>query len=173
MWCSLTAGCGLAGRTNAGSFDVPEVITVISPAFHDQGVIPQRYTCFGKGLSPPLRWSGVPPGTKALALVVDDSDAPVQPYIYWLVFDIGSQTTELQEASLPPNARQAQGSNKLASYHPPCPHSASHSYRFTVYAMDSYLPLPNGAGVKAAWSAIAQRAIARGRLTGIAENPRV
>jgi Raf kinase inhibitor-like YbhB/YbcL family protein len=171
VWCSLTAGCGLAGRTNAGSFDVPEIITVSSVAFHDQGVIPRRYTCFGKGLSPPLRWSGVPPEAKALALVVDDSGAPVEPYIYWLVFDISPQTTELQEASLPPNARQAQGSDKQARYHPPCPRSASHSYRFTVYAMDSYIPLPNGAGTKAVWSAIAQRATARGRLTGIAENP--
>jgi Raf kinase inhibitor-like YbhB/YbcL family protein len=171
MWCSLTAGCGLIGSTNAGSFDVPEVITVTSLAFRDQGVIPQRYTCFGKGLSPPLHWSGVPTGTRALALVVDDSGAPVEPYIYWLVFDIGPQTTELQEASLPPNARQAQGSNKRTRYHPPCPRAASHSYRFTVYAMDSYVPLPNGAGVKAAWTAIADRAIARGRLTGIAQNP--
>jgi Raf kinase inhibitor-like YbhB/YbcL family protein len=171
MWCSLTAGCGLVGGTNTGSFDVPQVITVTSLAFRDQGVIPRRYTCFGKGLSPPLHWSGVPTGTKALALVVDDSGAPVKPYIYWLVFDISPQTAELQEASLPPNARQAQGSNKLARYNPPCPRTANHSYRFTVYAMDSSVSLPNGAGEKATWTAIAQRAIARGRLTGIAQNP--
>jgi len=172
MWCSMTAGCGLIGSTNTGSFDVPETITVTSVAFREQGLIPQRYTCFGKGLSPPLHWSGVPTGrTKALALVVDDSDAPVTPYIHWLVFDISGQTLELQEASLPPNARQAQGSDHRARYRPPCPRSGRHSYRFTVYAMDAPVALPNGAPEKAAWSAIAARAIARGRLTGIVENP--
>lgn len=170
--CSLTAGCGLIGGTNTGSFDVPEIITVTSLAFRDQGIIPDRYTCFGKGISPPLRWSGVPTGTKALALIVDDSGAPVTPYIYWVVFDISPETTELQEGTLPLNARQARGSAKLARYDPPCPGSASHSYRFTLYAMDAPVSLPNGAPLKSAWTAIAARAIARGRLNGIAANPR-
>jgi len=169
--CSLTVGCGLIGGTNVGSFDVPEIITVTSLGFRDQGDVPLRYTCFGKGISPPIHWSGVPTGTKALALVVDDSDAPVTPYIYWLVFDISPQTTELQEGSLPPSARQAQGTDNIAKYGPPCPRSESHSYRFTLYAMNAPVSLPNGAGLKAAWPAIAARAIARGRLTGIVRNP--
>ncbi len=168
--CAATAGCGLIGGTKTGSFDVPQIITVTSLAFRDQGMIPLRYTCFGKGVSPPIHWSGVPPGTKALALVVDDSDAPVTPYIYWLVFDISPQTTELQEASVPPGARQAQGSNNIASYHPPCPRSGSHSYRFTLYAMSASVPLRGGAQAKATWSAVAARALARGRITGIVVN---
>src|SRR6266536_6612294 len=169
--CLMTAGCGLIGGTNTGSFDVPEIITVTSLGFRDQGPIPHRYTCFGKGISPPIHWSGVPTGTKALALVVDDSDAPVTPYIYWLVFDISPETTELQEGSLPPNARQARGSDNVARYAAPCPRSGSHSYRFTLYAMNAPVPLPNKAAMAAAWPAIAARAIARGRLTGIVRNP--
>jgi Raf kinase inhibitor-like YbhB/YbcL family protein len=167
---SAIAGCGLVGGTNTGSFDVPQIITVTSLAFRDQSEIPARYTCFGKGISPPIHWSGIPTGTKALALVVDDSDAPVTPYIYWIVFDISPRTTELPEGSLPPNARQAQGSDNIAKYHPPCPRSGSHSYRFTLYAMNAYVPLPNGATAKAAWTAIAARAVARGRITGIVVN---
>jgi Raf kinase inhibitor-like YbhB/YbcL family protein len=170
--CTITAGCGLIGGTNTGAFDVPQIITVTSLAFRDQGVIPPRYTCFGRGVSPPIHWSGVPTGTKALALVVDDSDAPVTPYIYWLVFDISPRTTELQEASLPPSARVAQGSDSVTRYHPPCPRSGSHSYRFTLYALNAYVPLPNGAAAKAAWSAIAARAVARGRITGIVVDKR-
>lgn len=170
VMCTSAAGCGLIGGTNAVSFDVPQIITVTSMAFRDQGVIPQRYTCFGKGVSPPIHWSGVPTGTKALALVVDDSDAPVTPFIYWIVFDISPQTTELQEASVPPNARQAQGSDDIAGYHPPCPRSGSHSYRFTLYAMNASVPLPNGAPAQEAWSAIAARALARGRITGVVVN---
>jgi Raf kinase inhibitor-like YbhB/YbcL family protein len=164
--CAATAGCGLIGGTNTGSFDVPQIITVTSLAFRDQGVIPQRYTCFGKGVNPPIHWSGVPTGTKALALVVDDSDAPVTPYIYWLVFDISPRTTELQVGSLPPSAREAQGSDDVARYHPPCPRSGSHSYRFTLYAMNAPVLLPNGTPAKAAWTAIAAHAVARGRITG-------
>jgi Raf kinase inhibitor-like YbhB/YbcL family protein len=167
---SAIAGCGLVGGTNTGSFDVPEIITVTSLAFRDQSEIPDRYTCFGKGISPPIHWSGVPTGTRALALVADDSDAPITPYIYWIVFDISPRATELQEGSLPPDARQAQGSDNIARYHPPCPHSGSHSYRFTLYAMNAYVPLPNGATAKAAWTAIATRAVARGRITGIVVN---
>jgi Raf kinase inhibitor-like YbhB/YbcL family protein len=167
---SAIAGCGLVGGTNTGSFDVPQIITVTSLAFRDQSEIPARYTCFGKGISPPIHWSGIPTGTKALALVVDDSDAPVTPYIYRIVFDISPRTTELQEGSLTPNARQAQGSDNIARYHPPCPRSGSHSYRFTLYAMNAYVPLPNGVTAKAAWTAIAARAVARGRITGIVVN---
>lgn len=172
--CAALAGCGLIGGPGAVGADVPDTITVTSPAFRDQGLIPERYTCFGGGVSPPIHWSGVPAGTRALALVVDDADAPVKPYVYWIVFDISSQTTEFQEAasrSLPAGALQAQASNGRARYNPPCPRSGSHSYRFTVYAMDKPVSLPAGAGLKQVWSAVAQQAIARGRLTGTAVAP--
>jgi hypothetical protein len=169
--CTLLAGCGLIGGPRSVSADVPNTITVTSPAFGAQGVIPKRYTCFGAGVSPPIHWSGVPTGTRALALLVDDADAPVKPYVYWIVFDISSQTTELQEGSLPPDALQAQTSNGQAKYHPPCPRSGSHSYRFTVYAMSQPVSLPTGAGLETVWSAVAQVAIARGRLTATAEVP--
>ncbi len=47
-----------------------------SRAFSEQGEIPSLYTCQGKDVSPPLGWSGLPEGTKGLALIVDDPDAP-------------------------------------------------------------------------------------------------
>ena len=178
LWAALCAvlgpalaGCGLIGGSGTVSGDVPDTITVNSPAFSDQGVIPQRYTCFGTGMSPPIHWSGVPSGAQALALVVDDANAPVKPYVYWIVFDISSQTTEFQEGSLPPGALQAQASNGKARYDPPCPRSGRGSYRFTVYAMSRPVSLPAGADLQQVWSAVAQVAIARGRLTGRALVP--
>jgi Raf kinase inhibitor-like YbhB/YbcL family protein len=167
----LLAGCGLIGGPGAVGADVPDTITVTSGAFRDQGLIPERYTCYGAGVSPPIHWSGVPAGTRALALLVDDANAPVKPYVYWIVFDISSQTTEFQERSLPPGALQAQASNGRARYNPPCPRSGSHSYRFTVYAMNEPVSLPAGANLMQVWSAVAQQAIARGRLTGTAVAP--
>jgi Raf kinase inhibitor-like YbhB/YbcL family protein len=156
----VLAGCGLVG--GATTFQADN-ITVTSPVF-TRGVIPARYTCYGAGQSPALHWSGAPTSTRSLALVVDDADAPITPYIYWIVFDIAPATTGIQQGQLPTGARQARNSAGHARYDPPCPRNQHHSYRFTVYALDSVLSLPNGTSMKSAWLAIARAATARGRL---------
>ena len=51
-------------------------LSLTSPAFAEGGEIPTRYTCEGQDVSPPLAWSEPPGGTKSLALIVDDPDAP-------------------------------------------------------------------------------------------------
>jgi Raf kinase inhibitor-like YbhB/YbcL family protein len=162
---AAVAGCGLGSATTFQS----DNITVTSPVI-SRGVIPARYTCHGAGQSPPLHWSGVPTGTKALALVVDDADAPITPYIYWIVFNINPSTTDIQQGQLPPGARQADNSAGHPVYDPPCPRNQEHSYRFTVYALDSVLSLPNGTSLKSAWEAIAHAATDRGRLPVNAES---
>jgi phosphatidylethanolamine-binding protein (PEBP) family uncharacterized protein len=98
-----------------------------------------------------------------VALIVDDSSAPITPYIYWLVFDISPGTTDIQEGSLPTGARQAQNSKGSADYQAPCP-SGRHSYRFTIYALDRVLELPSGAPLLSVWTAIAAATIGRGRI---------
>ena len=72
-------------------------------------IMPDRFTCGGARTgSPPLTWAGAPAGTKSIALVVDDADAPITPYVYWVVFDIGPGTSALLEGQLPPGrARRA------------------------------------------------------------------
>jgi Raf kinase inhibitor-like YbhB/YbcL family protein len=161
----MLTGCGLVGAatTFQGTF------TVTSPVVGSDYILPARYTCHGAGQSPPLHWSGAPADTKSLALIVDDSDAPITPYIYWIVFDINPATTDIQPGQLPPGAKQAVNSAGQATYQPPCPHNRAHSYRFTVYALGSTISLPNGTDLKPAWTAIAERAIARGRLAVYAE----
>lgn len=163
----LLGGCGLVGAPQALQQDAPEVMTVSSPVFA-QGVIPRQYTCHGRGESPPVYWSGVPQGTKSIALVVDDSDAPIIPYVYWIVFDISPTRSYIQPGKLPSGARQAVNSRGQVNFDPPCPHTGSHQYRFTVYALNSVLGQSNGAGLTDAWTAIAKHAIARGRLTATA-----
>jgi len=144
-------------------------MSISSEAFI-QGVLAQRYTCHGAGINPPLNWSGAPPGTKSLALVVDDSSAPITPSIYWLVFDIGPGTTDIQEHSLPTGARQAMNSAGSATYDAPCPAGHAHMYRFTVYALRSELTLPNGAPLQSVVTAIAAAAFGRGRIV-VTGNP--
>ena len=159
------AGCGLFG--SGITLASPSVMTVSSGAF-ERGVMPPRYTCHGtKVLSPPLGWAGAPPGTKSIALVVDDSDAPITPFVYWIVFNIKPATSAILEGQLPPGARQAQNSAGKAGYDPPCPGSRGHSYRFTVYALNKVLNLPNGTSLESAWRAIAAATIGRGRLPPI------
>jgi Raf kinase inhibitor-like YbhB/YbcL family protein len=170
----VLGGCGLVGGPKTVQADVPDVMTVTSPDL-SQGVIGSDFTCHGSGKFPGIHWSGAPQGTKSLgqgtkslAVVMDDAAAPITPYIYWIVFDIGPQTTNIQAGQIPAGARQARNSKGTVGYDPPCPVKQQHSYRFTVYALGSVLRLPAGTSVKSAWSAIAQAAIARGRLPAVA-----
>ena len=161
-WVPALAGCGLLGP--GITITAPSVMTVSSATFLGS-VMPSRYTCSGpRALSPPLEWTGAPKGTKSIALVVDDSDAPITPYVYWIVFDIGPLTSAIPEGNVPPGARQARGSAGYARYDPPCPGPQGHGYRFTVYALNAVLSLPNGTSLQSAWEAIAAATIGRGRL---------
>ena len=160
------AGCGTAGY---GAPVAPSRMSVSSEAFIS-GMLAQRYTCHGAKMNPPLNWSGAPPGTKSLALIVDDSSAPITPTIYWLVFDINPGSTDIQEGSLPTGARQALNSAGTAAYDPPCPQGRPHSYRFTVYALNTTLKLANGALLEPVWTAIAAATIGRGRIV-VTGNP--
>ena len=158
------AGC--SQQAGQGAPVAPRGMSIGSEAFGGQNVLPQRYTCHGARINPPLDWSGAPASTKSLALVVDDSSAPITPYIYWLVFDIQPGTTDIQEGSrsLPTGAKQALNSANTMTYDAPCPSGHSHWYRFTVYALNRYLNLPNGAPLLTVWTAIANATIGRGRI---------
>lgn len=173
----MLTSCGLLGRPKPLSADAPLDMSVTSPEFTG-GVIPARFTCYGTGESPPIFWSGAPAGTKSLALIVDDAGAPISPRVYWIVFNIGMGTTDLQsgppaatrkpgQSTLPPGARVAQNSAGIAGYNPPCPTGSAHSYRFTVYALNTYFgsSLPHDAKLLQAWTMIASHVIGRGTLT--------
>lgn len=166
---AVLAALTLAGCTAGYAAPVaPSPMTVSSEAFIS-GMLAQRYTCHGARINPPLNWSGAPPGTKSLALIVDDSSAPITPFIYWLVFHINPGTTDIQEGLLPTGARQAMNSAGSASYDPPCP-SHQHMYRFTVYALRTPINLPNGAPLQKVVTAIAAATIGRGRIV-VTGNP--
>jgi Raf kinase inhibitor-like YbhB/YbcL family protein len=168
----LLSGCGSLGGLSDTRLQSQDSITVTSPVFGSgsEAGLPKIYTCHGPGLSPPLQWSGsISPAPKSFAIVVDDSRAPITPYVYWIVFDLGQNTVAIGQNQLPTGARQAENSAGRASYDPPCPQPGkSHEYRFTVYALNAVINLPNGAGLRAAWSAIANHVVATGRLTASA-----
>jgi Raf kinase inhibitor-like YbhB/YbcL family protein len=160
------AGCGTSG---SGSAVPPKPMKISSLAFTGS-VLGQRYTCHGAEMHPPLNWSAAPAGTKSLALIVDDSSAPITPSIYWLVFDIGPGTTDIQEGSLPTGARQALNSAGTARHSSRCPQGHPHMYRFTIYALRTVLKQSSGASLESVWTAIAAATIGRGRIV-VTGNP--
>lgn len=113
--------------------DVPFGIT--STAFDEGGSIPQEFTCDGEDVSPPLSWTGVPEGTGALVLVVDDPDA--QGFVHWIVLDLPATNGDLPRGVAPTAASLQQGRNDFgrAGWGGPCPPSGTHHYRFTLTAV--------------------------------------
>jgi phosphatidylethanolamine-binding protein (PEBP) family uncharacterized protein len=169
---SLLGGCGLLGKPQPLSADAPLTMTVTAPDFPNR-LLPPQYTCYGQhhpAPSPPLFWSQPPRGTRSIAVVIDDSAAPISPRVYWIVFDIGPDTTDLQPGALPPHARVAYNSAGTASYNAPCPVGAPHTYRFTVYALNTFFgrALPPSPQLLLAWTSIAKHVIARGTLPVLA-----
>jgi len=142
------------------------MITVTSTAFQPDQPIPARLGCDGDGVSPALAWEGVPDAAQALALVVDDPDAPRGTFTHWVVLDIEPTTRSVAENAVPAGGKQAKNSGGKVNYYPPCPPSGTHHYRFTVYALSKPTGLPDGTDLGRALDAVDKAAIGRGRLTG-------
>ena len=106
------------------------MLKLSSPAFTDGGAIPQKYTCEGEDISPPLAWSGVPAGAKSLVLIVDDPDAPdpkapKMTWVHWVLYNLPADSSGLPEGvkpdTLPGKAIAGLTDWKRASYGGPCP----------------------------------------------------
>jgi len=123
-------------------------LTLSSSAFNAGASIPLQYTCEGQDLSPPLTWSNMPQGTKSLALIVDDPDAPdpkapKMTYVHWVLYNIPVSTTELPEnvgSKLPEGTQQGTNDWHRTGYGGPCPPIGTHRYFFKLYALDTLLP---------------------------------
>jgi hypothetical protein len=163
---TAATACGGSPTSQEIVVDAPEVITVSSPAFREGHPIPARFTCDGEGGYPPLAWHGVPADAAALALVVDDPDAPRRTFVHWVVLDLPVETVGLDEHGVPAGAVQARNSAGHASYFAPCPPSGRHHYRFTVYALGKRTGLHDGAPLDQALRAVESSATAQGRLVG-------
>jgi Raf kinase inhibitor-like YbhB/YbcL family protein len=163
------SGCGLFGQNKLIRGSVPDSVTVTSPAFREGATIPLRFACKeegGQGKTPPLRWSAAATGVGAQALVVDDPDAPGGAYVHWVLFNMDGTTNEILEGVIPHHAQQSRNTSGQVGYAPPCPPKGeTHRYRFTVYALRSKVPLGNGARLNQVLSEIAERTVARGRMT--------
>jgi Raf kinase inhibitor-like YbhB/YbcL family protein len=140
-------------------------LALISPAFHGGARVPVRYTCEGANVSPPLRWTAPPRGTRSLALLAVDPDAPSGAFTHWTLWNLPPS-----RSSLPARFRwKWQGRNDAGTvgYTGPCPPTGpKHHYVFTLYALKRTLTLPRGAPPSVVFSAVARNARATATLTG-------
>lgn len=121
--------------------------SLTSPAFQHQGDIPTKFTCDGADASPPLSWSDVPAGSRSLALIVDDPDAPdpaapKMVFVHWVLYNLLPASGGLPEAVSTPPAGALEGLNdwKRKGWRGPCPPIGRHRYFFKLYALDATLP---------------------------------
>lgn len=166
---------GDATATPTGTVDGAGDLGVTSSAFADGESVPERYTADGADVSPPLSVSRVPDDAAALALVVDDPDAPSGTFTHWLLWNVPADTTTIPEdqprqETLPDLGGAAQGTNGFGDvgYRGPSPPADDdpHRYRFRAFALASALDPDPGAERSAVLSAAEDAAVATGTLTG-------
>jgi Raf kinase inhibitor-like YbhB/YbcL family protein len=140
-----------------------------SEAFTRGGGIPRRHTCDGDDVAPPLAWSDPPPGTRALALIVDDPDAPVGVFTHWLAWNIDPQAGGLREGGrAPAEGRNDFGTGGWAGPCPP-PGHGEHRYFFRLHALDAELDVGFRAGRRELESALSGHVLMTAELMGTYE----
>ena len=146
-------------------------IKITSSVFDEGGMIPSKYTCQGEDVSPPLAWTSVPGGTKTLALICDDPDAPMGTWVHWVLFNLPANITDLPE-SVPPKkilengAKQGTNDFRKIGYGGPCPPGGTHRYFFKLYALDTELNLEPGITKAQLLKAMEGHILAQGQLMG-------
>jgi Raf kinase inhibitor-like YbhB/YbcL family protein len=153
-------------------------MTIASTAFRDGDAIPRQHTEDGQDASPALAFSGVPAGTRELALIVDDPDAPrPQPWVHWVVYglapDLGGLPGGLpRRPDLTQPVAALQGKNSWFSnnvgYRGPAPPKGSgvHHYHFKLYALDAPLGVRSGLDKDALLKAMQGHVLAEAEVVG-------
>jgi Raf kinase inhibitor-like YbhB/YbcL family protein len=147
-------------------------IELTSTAFQQGMTIPKQYTGDGADQSPPLRWSEPPSGTKSIALICDDPDAPRGTWVHWVLFNLPPQTRELEEsvpttATLGNGAKQGKNDFGNIGYCGPAPPKGKpHRYYFKLYALDVPVELPSGVSKAQLMDAMKGHILAQGQLVG-------
>jgi hypothetical protein len=179
-WVDLSVGHTWRAQDREGSANMS--MSIASQTFEDGARIPQKYTGDGADVSPPLRWDDVPQGTRELALICDDPDAPTpQPWVHWVLYKLAPETAGLPEgvpgqSQIETPIAACQGRNSFSSgrtigYRGPAPPPGhgTHHYHFKLYALDAELALNPGIDKDALLEALDGHVLAEAELVGTYE----
>ena len=142
----------LAALATVSTGGAPVAFTISSTSFSNGGDIAKKFTCDGADVSPQLPWSDPPAGTKSLALLADDPDAPVGNWSHWVLWNLPAESRQLAEnvaktAQLPDGSRQGLNDFRKTGYNGPCPPPGKpHRYYFKIFALDTKLDLKGNTG---------------------------
>jgi Raf kinase inhibitor-like YbhB/YbcL family protein len=172
----LLAGCtGTSPSPSTTTSETPVAMTLSSPAFANGGTIPEKHTCDGAQVSPPITIDGVPRGAASLALTMKDPDvptpqAPVRTLNHWVAWNLtpAAGAVVFPEGGVPVGGKQ--GANDFGNgYLGPCPPPASpaHHYNLTAYALDTWPSLPANATAAQLDAAMAGHIVAKATLIGL------
>jgi Raf kinase inhibitor-like YbhB/YbcL family protein len=146
-------------------------VKITSSAFTEGSMIPKRYTCDAEDVSPDLAWTAVPDGTKSLALICDDPDAPMGNWVHWVLFNLPPDINKLH-AEIPPEetlkngARHGKNDFGKFGYGGPCPPGGTHRYFFKLYALDTVIKLESGITKAQLLTAMERHILDEGQLMG-------
>lgn len=147
------------------SISADKTLIVSSTAFTNNGSMPALYSCQGKNINPPLHISGMPSGTKSLAIIMHDPDAPMRGgFTHWVLWNI-PVTSVIPENYL--GAEQGLNSMDKRGYTGMCPPSGTHNYLFKVYALDTELRLDSGTNRAKLEKAMSGHILEEGLLIGL------
>lgn len=138
-------------------------LSVSSPAFSHEGILPEKYSCDGEGINPPIVIDNIPEEAKKLALIVEDPDAPSGVYDHWIVWNIPVRKS-IAENSNP--GTSGNNSSGKTGYHPACPPSGEHRYFFHVFALDTEIDLLAGESREKLEELMEGHVLARGTVMG-------
>jgi Raf kinase inhibitor-like YbhB/YbcL family protein len=147
-------------------------IELSSTAYTEGGDIPRQHTGDGPDTSPPLSWSDPPAGTRSLALICDDPDAPRKTWVHWVIYNLPADLRRLEAGvpaaeALPNGARQGKNDFGKPGYGGPAPpRGKPHRYFFRLYALDAPPDLPAGATSAQLLAAMAGHILDEGQLMG-------
>jgi Raf kinase inhibitor-like YbhB/YbcL family protein len=168
------ASCGSPAANSAeGGGAAASGFQIESAAFTQGATIPTRYTCSGENISPPLTWTDPPAGTRSLALIVEDPDAPAGTWTHWVVYNLPAKTRSMDPNlpkgnTLPNGGLQGITSFGSAGYGGPCPPPGpAHRYFFRLYSLDTVLNLKPAATKKDVLQAMKGHILAQAEVMGL------
>lgn len=140
---------------------------LLSSAFAQQQQIPDRYTCRGENVNPPLQFLEVPESAKSLVLIVDDPDAPGGTWVHWVVFNMEPRTLGIEENKKATSGIEGVNSFGNIQYSGPCPPSGTHRYFFRLYALDTLLDFTKSVDKEAVEKAMQGHILDQAELVGL------